>query len=96
MRLKEAYIIIDPRAERRDYESYAARVLLSALRYGKMLELSVDLSSDYGVRRDNARKTIACRVIAVYPKKQLLLVDYPVGDIRIKSAFKFVIDEGGG
>lgn len=96
MRLKEPYIIIDPRAERRDYESYAARVPLSALQYGKTLELSVNLSSDFGVSRDNARKTIPCRVIAVYPKKQLLLVDYPVGDIRISETFKYVIDEGGG
>lgn len=75
MKKSERYVIINPRAERRNEIFFDARIPAESIRVGAVLRLPVNTISNSG-RMDDQKVTAACEIIQIFQDKQLFLAAY--------------------
>lgn len=93
MKKSERYVIINPRAERRNEIFFDARVPAERIRIGAVLKLPVNTISNTG-RMDDQKVTAACEIIQIFRDKQLFLAAYKLQNATIRETYKFAFEEG--
>lgn len=93
MKKSERYVIINPRAERRNEIFFDARIPAESIRVGAVLSLPVNTISNTG-RMDDQKVTAACEIIQIFQDKQLFLATYKLQNATIRETYKFAFEEG--
>lgn len=94
MKKPERYVIINPRAERRNEIYFDARIPAESIRVGAVLKLPVNTISNSGCT-DDQKITAACEIIQIFQDKQLFLVTYKLQNATMRESYKFAFEEGG-
>lgn len=93
MKKSERYVIINPRAERRNEIFFDARIPAESICVGAVLRLPVNTISNSG-RMDDQKVTAACEIIQIFQDKQLFLATYKLQNATIRETYKFAFEEG--
>ena len=93
MKKSERYVIINPRAERRNEIFFDARIPAESIRVGAVIRLPVNTISNSG-RIDDQKITAACEIIQIFQDKQLFLAAYKLQNATILETYKFAFEEG--
>lgn len=93
MKKSERYVIINPRAERRNEIFFDARIPAESIRVGAVLRLPVNTISNSG-RMDDQKVTAACEIIQIFQDKHLFLATYKLQNATIRETYKFAFEEG--